>query len=147
MDTHPRMARPLRRDGAMPNSTLLLSFIAPLAFATPTRSAAPDGHVSIEIVETTKGGKQRTRFELPANGKVETWTASGEQRRFCSVESSLDRARGDRRVELRCKDHPSSTTVDLEVEAEPPVDLRGRMVLADIERPDGRRIEVAMKTS
>lgn len=132
----------------MSNSTLVLSFVAPLLFATntPTRPAA-DGHVSIEIVETSKGNKQRTRFELPANGRIETWTASGEQRRFCAVESSLDRARGDRRLKLRCKEHPSSQTTDLEVEADPPVDLRGRMVLADIERPDGRRIEVAMKTS
>ncbi len=132
----------------MSNSTLLLSFLAPVLFATPTtRATAPEGHVSIEIVETSKGTKQRTRFELPANGKVETWTASGEARRWCSVESSLDRSRGDRRLELQCKNHPSSDTVDLEVEAEPPVDLRGRMLLADIERPDGRRIEVSMKSS
>lgn len=129
----------------MSNSTLLLSFVAPLLFATPARTTAPDGHVSIEIVETGKGGKQRTRFELPANGKIETWTASGEARRFCSIESSLDRVRGNRRLELRCKEHPSSHTTDLEVEAAPPVDLRGRMVLADIERPDGRRIEVSVK--
>ena len=131
----------------MPSSYLALPLLAPLLFAGPAKTSTADGHVSFEIVETTKGTKHRTRFELPANAEIEAWTASGEQRRFCSVESKLDRSRGDRSVHLRCKDHPTSPVVELEVEARPPVDVRGRMLLADIERPDGRRIEVTMKTS
>jgi len=145
--TRSRLARPLRTTARMPSTYLALPLLAPLLLAGPARTTAVDGHVSFEIVETTKGTKHRTRFELPANGKIETWTATGEQRRWCSVESSLDRSGGERRVRLKCKAHPQSAVVDLEVEAEPPVDLRGRMLLADIDRPDGRRIEVAMKTS
>ena len=134
----------------MPSPThLLVPLLAPLLLAGPPHAtrARDDDRVSFEIVETAKGAKHRTRLELPANGKIEAWTEEGAESRFCQVESEIDRSRARRKVHLKCKRSPATAIADLDVEAEPPVDVRGRLVLADIERPDGLRIEVAMKTS
>lgn len=135
----------------MQTPTLFAELLLPILLG-PTRApmtavelhAAP-ATVEITIVEHVRGEKPtRTQLELPDQGKLQLWVASGDARRFCEVQTAHDTGRGELFVALRCRGGTSGPD-ELSVEARPRAKAGKSMLLAKLERADGRTLEVTAK--
>jgi hypothetical protein len=134
----------------MQTPTLFAELLLPILLG-PTRAPSPAvelhaAHsVEITIVERARGEKPtRTELELPANGKLQLWVASGDARRFCEVQTTLDDRSAELFVALRCRNGVTGPD-DLSVEARPQARPGKPMLLAKLERADGRSLEVTAK--
>lgn len=133
----------------MQTPAILAELLLPIFLGTePTRAPTSPveiraaASVEITIVERARGERPtRTQLELPDDGKLQLWVASGDARRFCEVETAHDERRGELFIALRCRPGTSGPD-ELSIQARPRSRRGKSMLLAKLERADGRSLEV-----
>ena len=101
-------------------------------------SAGPD-RIEVELVQNGKK-PSRVSFVIPREGEVQAWVAGGDKPRICTLRT----VEVGPRVSIKLHCHGTGAEAEsFKVESTTALPKGKKVVLAEVERADGRRIEVS----
>ncbi len=112
---------------------------------SPTPKTPSARSVTLSLVETGgKAPRSQVKVSLPVGGELEAWVQGGEDRRYCRASVDPVGRADDLRIEIGCGSS-NQASPNLRLKAQRPLPLGHQVVLGEIQRADGRTVEVRAK--